>query len=874
MSVAEGAPLAQGGVTGEAVPPGWIARVLAHPVVRIAVPLLIVGLTLFVLHKMAAHVGWAEVKADIAAASWSSLALAVCTTALSFLALSFYDILAVNSVAPGRVPARVAGYAGATGVAISNLLGFSWVTGTAVRYRIYASLGLDLTLVAGVIATAWAGFWLGLGLVVGVLLALHPVGISGVLPIGRGAETAVGLALIAGIAGVFAWLARGGRRLAVWGHGFDLPGLGTLSGLTAASVIDLTLMAATLYVLMPADLTQNFAWFFVVYVAAIAIGILSHTPGGLGVFEAALIVGLGATGRSDVLAALILYRLVYTVLPFLVAVSGLALVWGVTQRHAVGRSATWTLRLVRPLVPMAAAGVAMLAGVLLLISGNLPGDGARLALLSDILPLSFIEASHLAGSVAGLLLVVIAAGLYRKLYRAWVIAMGLMVLGIIASLAKGLDWEEAVGMVLATSLLGAFRSAFYRVEGASVFRLSTAWIVSITALMVALFWVGLFAYSHVQYRDALWWQFALHSDASRFLRASFIVALVLLGIALHSVLTRQGPPRGPRPIPDVVRRLALESPYAEAQIALSGDKQFLVSDDGLAYLAYGDTGGSLITKGEPVGDPVAGARLIWALREKADRAGKRCAFYAVSPRYLATYLDLGLSILKIGEVARVPLAGFTLDGPLRKDFRYGAKRMAKEGYVFEIIPKADLGRYFPELRRVSDAWMAMKQGDEKAFALGAFSEAYLSNFDHAVLRHTTSGRIVAFANLFQSGGRNELSVDLMRHDPAGPKVAMDALFGEMMLWGAAQGFAWFSLGAAPFAGIENRQLASLWNRIGGFVYTHGEQFYHFEGLRAFKQKFDPVWTPNYLASPGGLAAPRILFEVNVLISGGIRGLIG
>ena len=102
---------------------------------------------------------------------------------------------------------------------------------------------------------------------------------------------------------------------------------------------------------------------------------------------------------------------------------------------------------------------------------------------------------------------------------------------------------------------------------------------------------------------------------------------------------------------------------------------------------------------------------------------------------------------------------------------------------------------------------------------------------------------------------------------------MDALFAEMMLWGGKEGYRWLSLGAAPFSGVENRELAPIWNRIGGFIYEHGEQFYHFEGLRAFKEKFDPVWSPNYLACGGGLAAPRILYEVNMLVSGGLRGLM-
>ena len=150
---------------------------------------------------------------------------------------------------------------------------------------------------------------------------------------------------------------------------------------------------------------------------------------------------------------------------------------------------------------------------------------------------------------------------------------------------------------------------------------------------------------------------------------------------------------------------------------------------------------------------------------------------------------------------------------------------------------------------------------------------YLALFDQAVLRHVESDRIVAFANLMQGADRTELSLDLMRHDPQGPKFAMDALFGHIMLWGRDQGFHWFSLGAAPLSGLESHRLASLWNRVGGLVRDHGERFYHFEGLRSFKEKFDPVWTPEYLACPRGLAVPQVLYEVSTLISKGVRGLV-
>ncbi len=103
---------------------------------------------------------------------------------------------------------------------------------------------------------------------------------------------------------------------------------------------------------------------------------------------------------------------------------------------------------------------------------------------------------------------------------------------------------------------------------------------------------------------------------------------------------------------------------------------------------------------------------------------------------------------------------------------------------------------------------------------------------------------------------------------------MEFLFIELMLWGKEEGYRWFNLGMAPLAGLENRPQAPLWNRLGALLYRHGEHFYNFQGLRDYKEKFDPVWVPRYLASPGGLALPRVLANLATLISGGVKGVIG
>jgi phosphatidylglycerol lysyltransferase len=113
----------------------------------------------------------------------------------------------------------------------------------------------------------------------------------------------------------------------------------------------------------------------------------------------------------------------------------------------------------------------------------------------------------------------------------------------------------------------------------------------------------------------------------------------------------------------------------------------------------------------------------------------------------------------------------------------------------------------------------------------------------------------------------------MRFLPDAPENVMEYLFLQLMLWGKQEGYRWFNLGMAPLSGLEDRALAPLWNRLGAFMFRHGEHFYNFQGLRRYKDKFDPEWEPRYLASPGGLALPRILTNITALISGGLKGVI-
>jgi phosphatidylglycerol lysyltransferase len=290
---------------------------------------------------------------------------------------------------------------------------------------------------------------------------------------------------------------------------------------------------------------------------------------------------------------------------------------------------------------------------------------------------------------------------------------------------------------------------------------------------------------------------------------------------------------------------------------------------------YGVAGRSWVALGDPVGPPAEHAEVAWRFKESADAHGGWTVFYQVGVDHLPLYIDLGLTLLKLGEEARVPLDRFSLDGAARKGMRRIVNAADKSGVRMVIVPPCEVPTLIPELRRISDDWLERKHVREKSFSLGYFDERYLRDLPVAVVMAPVDGaeRAVAFANLWCGGDRAELSVDLMRYSADAPDNVMEYLFVQLMLWGKANGYAEFNLGMAPLSGFENRHLAPLWSRAGALMYRHGEHFYNFRGLRGYKEKFDPVWRPKYLASPGGLVLPRVLANVTALISGGLRGVV-
>lgn len=249
----------------------------------------------------------AQLRVAWLAAPTPDLAWALAATALSFACLSGYERIATERVVPGQVPAALALRVGALAHALSNTLGFHALTGTAFRYQQYRRLGLPLTAVAKVLAVV--------ALCVGTGVAmLSTLALVWLQPWAAGSPAAIALivALLALLALAWRPLRRKRRDARVsWRWLAQLLPLATLEMATAVFA---------LYVLLPSGSQPDIAAFALIFVAAMALGLISHAPGGIGVFEAAVLAALPTGDPAGVLVALLLYRLIYNLLPFALAV--------------------------------------------------------------------------------------------------------------------------------------------------------------------------------------------------------------------------------------------------------------------------------------------------------------------------------------------------------------------------------------------------------------------------------------------------------------------------------------------------------------------------------------------------------------------------
>lgn len=272
---------------------------------------------IILLHNQTRHLTLSAVGEAIRAVPPWSLLGCLFLTCVSFFCLALYEILAIKVVAYPKVSLGLAFFTGASANAVANTLGFHAFTGGAWRYRVYSSFGLSLADLVGIISVSSAGIGLSFCTITALAFVL-----DGESPLVLRVLGAGGLCILCGI---LFWIRQKPQRLSFRHWSVTFPSLRITGLLILAGIIEMAAAIGGLYVLLPAEVTPTFAHFTIFYVSGILLGIVSSVPGGIGVFEATLMTALGLQYRVEIVAALMLYRLIYNVLPFLIAAIGVTI---------------------------------------------------------------------------------------------------------------------------------------------------------------------------------------------------------------------------------------------------------------------------------------------------------------------------------------------------------------------------------------------------------------------------------------------------------------------------------------------------------------------------------------------------------------------
>ena len=780
-----------------------------------------------------------QVRAVIRSLDSRPLTIAALVTVLNIAIMGLYDVLAF---ADTRTRAMQRWKFGAVAFCWSNFLTLGPLAGPAIRFWLYRRSVTELSELHTGIVSVIIAFVSGLaGWTAAALIAPR---------LGAGLPLFALIALACVIAA--AWC---GRAIAQRTDRFDSSVTGSARIFEMAIVGWLDwLLGATVFVAClqatgraaPADLVAQF--FF-----GQVIGLASLVPGGFGSSDAFWIARL-PFDQNITAAALGAFRLIYYVAPWFIA-SMVLLSWATrmsSRRIDVARRITASL---------AGAG-----GILMILSTASPAIHTRVVLMEEYLPLPLVEFGQLAAALAGLILLVLARGLSRGYAGAYKLTIALLLLGGFASLLKGLDWEEAAILAAIGAAAWSQSSLFDRASGGD-------WLdwgdlaVGFAALLVFVIF-GTFSHHLDAAAFERWTSIGYRLQGARFLRTAASMCVVV-GAATLYVLIRTPVRFEPPTEAEIQQTLTAHARYGTGTTPIMvavGDKSVFF-DGPLGFCLYRTIGPYLTVFSDPMVTSAAErAAFLNGLFAFAAHIDRRPLFYQISLDWIPLLHDRGYHFFKLGEEAHVHLDRLTLEGHAGKLTRQILRRADRDGVTFRIMQPPEIAQRIDELADISSGWLRAKEVTERQFSIGYFDDGYIRRFPCAVVETRDRGRLLAFANLLEGPRRQELSVDLMRYRTDGPSV-MDFLLLSTMLYGKNEGYRTFNLGMAPLASVGEHRGARFGERLAGLLFRRGDHWYNFQGVRSYKQKFDPEWVPRYMAYQSAIEWPVALANVSALIAG-------
>ncbi len=622
---------------------------------------LLVG-SVWVVWKEFRHLKIADIQVALSAIPTHALVVSFIWTILSYGVLTFYDrlgtIYAGNKVSYGRVS-----FASFCAYSLSHNLGFAAVSGAAVRYRLYAHWGLTPLQIAKVVAFCSVTFALG-GLVLGgAILFLEPDAI----PFFGAIVPAWGMYLIGaglwGVVAVYIVLSRYTPKVVVWGTEIGLPGWRMAIVQVTLATVDVAVTAAIFYQLLPDAPGLTFVRFLGVYVASYTAGLAANLPGGIGVFDAAMLLGLEPyLQRPQILGAIVVFRLYYYIIPLFLAGALFAgnelLVRGgalVKTPKAAARTEALSRWSEPAFAVIASTGLVALCGAMLLGVGLLDQQPDMSWIDPDYSDL-VASAGQFVPSLIGAALIVLSIGLSQRVTLAWGATIVLLLLAAGFTVVQGSTYWVAAVLVMSALLLVPFRAAYYRHARLLAGPLQAASALPLIALVLCVLTLAAFEPRLRGLADNSWLEVLMSPELPNSLRGAVGLAGALALIALWRLIA-PGRVSAVQWAGDGRQRYAAlgSVPPAEADGLVMGE-------GGRAGIPFRRLGRVMLGLGDPAGSPSDRISAVWNLRDLAIQEGLDPAVWRAGPDLLKVYADLGLAALPLGPDG-LPLPERPADAP-------------------------------------------------------------------------------------------------------------------------------------------------------------------------------------------------------------------
>ncbi len=586
----------------------------------------------------------ADIRAALDAVPTSALWIAAGWTVLTFSVLTIYDRL--GSVYAGYpVSYARTSLASFCAYTLAHNLGFAAVSGAAVRYRFYAAWGLPPVAIAKVVAFTSLTFGLGGFALGGTVLLVEPEVVPGLGDhVPHWVMQGIGLIMWALVA-AYVTMSRIRTHVTIFGHRIDLPGFRMAVAQTVLAMVDVAVTTMIFYSLLPAVEGLTFTRFLGIYITAYTAGIAASLPGGIGVFDGAILIGLAPwLTPAQVVGALLLFRLYYYIIPLFVAGLLFAGFEIAQRRHSLAKLAA-EQRVTNSLEVPAIAGLVGLGGTLLLFLGALPTSNTALARWAGY---EAAVASHFAASIVGSLLLVMGYGLLRRLTLAWGAGILLLLIGALICWMREDGWWLWGAFLVVAAALASLRGSFYRDARLMREPLGLESVLPLAVVGVSAIMLATVAFEGRVAGDS-WWEVVASPFVPESMRFAVGLAAVLLLVAATRLLR---PARLQPDAWDAEVRARLKALGATAPAVADGA---VFGEAGKAGFGFLRRDGIWLALGDPAGEERDRVSAIWRFRDMCDRAGVDAAFWRIGPDLLRVYGDIGLTAFPIGT----PMPGET-----------------------------------------------------------------------------------------------------------------------------------------------------------------------------------------------------------------------